>query len=335
LRGQISVTAWKPPEDMPEPEWIRAGVVLRKLEQGIGWWLGDWYGFGERRYGKRKAIVNAPDWQGPNYQTCRNTLVVCAAFELSRRRYNLSFKHHAEVASLAPADADELLDWCEEPLRAGEREPRSTRELRAAVVEHRNRSRLLAIAEHASLFPTDTYSIIYADPPWEYDHPISTTRRIENHYPTMSIDAICLLPVASITAERAMLFMWAPPSFVRKAIRVIEAWGFEYETQIIWDKGRDGMGYYVRQRHENLFIAHRGEALVPPPSTLPSSVIAAPREEHSRKPAIFRQVIERMYPCLPKIELFSREAVEGWSNWGNQELVLSQHELQVGEDAVI
>src|SRR5215472_3547505 len=105
LRGQISVTAWKPPEDMPEPEWTRAGVVLRKLEQGIGWWLGDWYGFGERRYGKRKAIVNAPDWQGLNYQTCRNTLVVCAAFELSRRRYNLSFKHHAEVASLAPADA--------------------------------------------------------------------------------------------------------------------------------------------------------------------------------------------------------------------------------------
>jgi N6-adenosine-specific RNA methylase IME4 len=30
------------------------------------------------------------------------------------------------------------------------------------------------------------------------------------------------------------------------------------------------------------------------------------------------ELIERMYPELPKIELFARAAREGWTAWGNQ-----------------
>ncbi|MGH7085947.1 MAG: hypothetical protein ACREFN_13255 [Acetobacteraceae bacterium] len=73
--------------------------------------LGDWWAFGEARYGERKAVVEAEDWDGPAYQTCRNSAAVCTAFpEMSRRRDNLSFSHHAEVAALPAAEADALAE---------------------------------------------------------------------------------------------------------------------------------------------------------------------------------------------------------------------------------
>jgi hypothetical protein len=71
----------------------------------------------EARYGERKAIVEAEDWDGPAYQTCRIAASVCGRFELFRRRNNLGFTHHAEVAAIPPAEADALIDWCEETRR--------------------------------------------------------------------------------------------------------------------------------------------------------------------------------------------------------------------------
>jgi hypothetical protein len=70
--------------------------------------------FGEPRRGRRKAIVEAEDWEGPKFEVCANKASICRAFpfERSRRRYQLTFKHHAEVAALPPAKADALLDWC-------------------------------------------------------------------------------------------------------------------------------------------------------------------------------------------------------------------------------
>ena len=81
---------------------------------------------GEARYGERKAIVEAEDWEGPKFEVCANKASICRAFPLesSRRRERLSFNHHAEVASLPPDEADALLNWCEETPK-----PHSTREL--------------------------------------------------------------------------------------------------------------------------------------------------------------------------------------------------------------
>jgi hypothetical protein len=73
------------------------GALLGKIERSVSWWLGDWWAFGEARYGERKAIVEAEDWEGPVYQTCRDPAWVASRFELSRRKDNLTFKHHAEA----------------------------------------------------------------------------------------------------------------------------------------------------------------------------------------------------------------------------------------------
>ena len=50
----------------------------------------------------------------------------------------------------------------------------------------------------------------------------------------------------------------------------------------------------------------------------PPSVIHAPRREHSRKPDEAYALIEQMYPELPKIELFARQARPRWEAWGNE-----------------
>jgi hypothetical protein len=98
---------------------------------------GDWWGFGGQRYGEQAVLVRSDDWDGPSFQTCMNAAAVCRAFETSRRREVLSFAHHAEVAGLPPAQADEVLDCAEETIPLLGR-PRPKREIRSLVHQIRN-----------------------------------------------------------------------------------------------------------------------------------------------------------------------------------------------------
>ena len=162
-----------------------------------------------------------------------------------------------------------------------------------------------------------TYPIVYADPPWRYDHNETPAMRdVENHYPTMPVADICALDVPA--ADDAVLFLWATNPKLIEALEVMKAWGFEYRTNACWAKDRFGMGYYVRGQHELLLIGKRGNIRAPEPSNRPGSVITAPRQEHSRKPDEFYELIERMYPDEAKVELFARRLRSGWVGWGNQ-----------------
>jgi len=164
----------------------------------------------------------------------------------------------------------------------------------------------------------ESYAVIYADPPWQYDNNASDTRKIENHYPTMSLEEICALPVHEITHKDAILFLWVPSPLVPEGIQVVNAWGFTYRTQFAWDKERAGMGYYVRNQHELLYIAPKGDMPPPPTRARLPSVIRSPRRGHSQKPDEAYEYIEAMYPQLPKIELFARNTRPGWEAWGNE-----------------
>jgi N6-adenosine-specific RNA methylase IME4 len=160
------------------------------------------------------------------------------------------------------------------------------------------------------------YPIIYADPPWRYEHAVTESRAVENHYPTMTLEALCRLQIAA--ADDAVLFLWATSPKLSEAFQVINAWGFEYRTSMVWVKESIGMGYYVRGRHEFLLIARRGNMPVPEPEGRPDSVVEAPRGRHSAKPEVLYDVIERMYPKFPKLELFQRTPREGWHGIGNE-----------------
>lgn len=162
------------------------------------------------------------------------------------------------------------------------------------------------------------FPVIYADPPWQYEHPISDSRRIENQYPTMTIEDICNLPVNDIATDDAIIFLWATTPMLKKGFQVLDAWGFEYRTCMVWVKPSIGPGHWVRNRHELLLIGVKGNIPTPKGEDKPDSVIEAPRQEHSKKPEIVYDIIEKMYPELEKVELFCRQPRQGWKAWGNQ-----------------
>ena len=196
-----------------------------------------------------------------------------------------------------------------------EGKPASAKKLLSKV---RREARIEALAEPEPLDDIGRYSVLYADPPWRYEHVETENRAIENQYPTMSLEDICALPVSEICTDAAVLFLWATSPKLFEAMRVIEAWGFTYRTCAVWVKDKIGMGYYYRQRHELLLVATLGQIPVPLPANRPDSVIEAPRGQHSAKPVLAAEQIERMYPELRKVELFCRSPREGWRAWGNQ-----------------
>jgi N6-adenosine-specific RNA methylase IME4 len=180
---------------------------------------------------------------------------------------------------------------------------------------------MIEISKGNADLPTDrTYPIILADPPWRYEVAPYGLHGFEGeeHYPTMALDEICALPVGDLASPDALLFLWVPAPILAQGLEVIRAWDFEYRTGLVWDKMSSIPGRYVRQQHEHLLIARRGEFPMPLERDRPPSIISAPRRQHSRKPDEAYAIIERMYPELPKIELFARNAREGWSQWGNQ-----------------
>lgn len=194
--------------------------------------------------------------------------------------------------------------------------------MRDALKPVRQEERMVKLAEVAKgnveLALPAKYPIVYADPPWKYEHVKTDNRAIENQYPTMEIEDICKLAVSQVCTDDCVLFLWATSPKLAEAMGVVDAWGFNYRTSMVWVKDQIGMGYYARQQHELLLIATKGEPPAPAPADRPASVINAPRTKHSAKPEQFYEAIERMYPLLPRIELFARSARSGWAAWGNQ-----------------
>jgi hypothetical protein len=80
------------------------------------------------------------------------------------------------------------------------------------------------------------YPVIYADPPWEYDHSETESREIGNQYPTMSVDKICSLPIDKVAAPDCVLILWATSPKLLDAMHVIESWGFTYKTCMVWTR---------------------------------------------------------------------------------------------------
>jgi N6-adenosine-specific RNA methylase IME4 len=199
--------------------------------------------------------------------------------------------------------------------------------IRAEKSKERYKARIIRISEvnsaNAPLPVYQKYSLIYADPPWDYELYNETTgssRAASEKYPTMKLEDICALPVDQLATKDAVLFMWTTSPHLRESFTVLDSWGFEYKTHVVWVKHAIGLGHYVRGQHEHLIIATRGDFPAPLPANRPSSVIAADRRNHSQKPDEAYELIETMYPDqeLPKIELFARQARPGWACWGNQ-----------------
>lgn len=166
------------------------------------------------------------------------------------------------------------------------------------------------------------YNIIYADPPWRYWE--GGDKNQSKHYLTMPIEDICKIPVSNIADENCVLFLWVTYPILPDVFRVIESWGFDYSTcGFCWVKRNKqadspffGCGAWTRANSELCLIATKG-SVMRLDATI-SQVIESPIEEHSKKPDIVRELITKLVGELPRIELFSRQQVDGWDVWGNE-----------------
>ena len=112
------------PDNLSFEDWAAIGDSIARMERGVQWWIGDWWRYGEHRYGERAAqALSSSRW---SFQTFMQAGWVAGAIETSRRREVLSFSHHVEVASLPPEQQDE---W----LAKAETENLTCNELRTAI----------------------------------------------------------------------------------------------------------------------------------------------------------------------------------------------------------
>ncbi|MDI6788328.1 MAG: MT-A70 family methyltransferase [Planctomycetota bacterium] len=163
--------------------------------------------------------------------------------------------------------------------------------------------------------PEGKYSIIYADPPWQFDN-AGFTESAESHYPTMSTNQICQMPILDLCTNDTTLFLWATNAMLEDALKVIKEWGFNYKSNMVWikDKG-PSIGWFVQSRHELLLIATKPNNLHP--KIKPTSWFKAQVTKHSEKPDLVYDLIEKMYDG-PYLELFARRRRKNWQTYGNE-----------------
>ena len=161
--------------------------------------------------------------------------------------------------------------------------------------------------------PPGGFATILVDPPWP-------AQGGEKHYRTMSLVRIKALPVGTLAARDAHLWLWTTNALLPRAYEVAEAWGFTVRSPLTWVKFRLGLGgrYQLRNATEQLLFCTRGKA--PLGSRSQPTWFNAPVQEHSRKPAEQFAIIERVSPG-PYLELFARrrpESNQPWAVWGDQ-----------------
>lgn len=171
------------------------------------------------------------------------------------------------------------------------------------------------------------FSTILVDPPWRFQNrtgKMAPEHRRLRRYRTMELDELLALPVAKHALPTAHLYMWVPNALLPEGLRVLEAWGFRYKTNLVWykirkDGGPDGrgVGFYFRNVTELLLFGVRGSMRTLAPARRQVNLVASQKREHSRKPGEMHALIEQCSPG-PYLELFARQRVDGWTSWGDE-----------------
>jgi N6-adenosine-specific RNA methylase IME4 len=175
---------------------------------------------------------------------------------------------------------------------------------------------------------TQRFSTVMADPPWRFTNrtgKIAPEHKRLARYPTMDLDDICSLPVSEHLNDTAHCYLWVPNALLPDGLKVLDAWGFNYKSNIVWHKVRKdggsdgrGVGFYFRNVTEILLFGVRGKnARTLQPGRTQVNLFGTRKREHSRKPDEQYKIIEG---CSwgPYLELFGRGGRDNWTVWGNQ-----------------
>lgn len=157
------------------------------------------------------------------------------------------------------------------------------------------------------------YNTIYADPPWQFQNrtgKVAPEHKRLTRYETMTIEDIKALPIADITGDKAHLYLWVPNALLPDGLAVMDAWGFEYKGNLVWEKVRKdggpdgrGVGFYFRNVTELILFGIKKKSApnrTLQPARSQVNIIRAMKREHSRKPDEIIPIIEA---CSQGLEL--------------------------------
>ncbi len=172
------------------------------------------------------------------------------------------------------------------------------------------------------------FHTILADPPWQFQNrtgKVAPEHRRLARYATMGLKDLIGLPVQAVVEDTAHLYLWVPNALLLEGIQVLQAWGFQYKTNLVWHKVRKdggpdgrGVGFYFRNVTELVLFGVKGKnARTLAPGRSQVNFLATRKREHSRKPDEMYPLIEACSPG-PYLELFARGTRPGWAVWGNQ-----------------
>lgn len=174
----------------------------------------------------------------------------------------------------------------------------------------------------------NAYRVILADPPWAFAN-FGQARHgaARDKYELMTVDEVAAMPVGDLGAANSVCLLWAtaPVSAEGEHARVLRAWGYRPACKaFVWRKvyadGSPycGLGFYTRSGGEDCWLGVRGGGLTPEDRGVyefGDGVVA----EHSAKPLVFHERIDRLWPEGRRLELFCRgEPRQGWDGWGNE-----------------
>ena len=173
-----------------------------------------------------------------------------------------------------------------------------------------------------------SFRTVLADPPWQFQNrtgKVAPEHRRLARYGTMKLEQIAALPVQGVLADTAHLYLWVPNALLPEGIRVLNAWGFQYKSNLVWHKirkdgGSDGrgVGFYFRNVTELVLFGVRGKnARTLAAGRRQVNLLATRKREHSRKPDELYEIIEAC-SAGPYLELFARNTRRGWTGWGDQ-----------------
>ncbi len=171
------------------------------------------------------------------------------------------------------------------------------------------------------------FATVLADPPWRFQNrtgKVAPEHRRLDRYDTMAVEEICALPVSAQVADNAHLYLWVPNALLPEGLRVMQAWGFRYVSNLIWAKRRKdggpdgrGVGFYFRNVTEPILFGVRGTLRTLPPGRRQVNMLETRKREHSRKPDEQYELIESCSPG-PYLEMFARYPRDGWQVWGDE-----------------
>lgn len=227
-------------------------------------------------------------------------------------RGEVSVAAAADVATLPKTQQAEIV-------ARGEREIlEAAKAIRQEKAEAR-RAEIAKLKEDAPPLPDGQYGVIVIDPPWQMEKIERDVRpnQVSFDYPTMDEAELATFGVPSIAAPDCHLYCWTTHKHLPMALRLVEAWGFRYVMTHVWHKPGGFQPIGLPQYNcEFVIYARKGSPKFVDTKSF-FACFEAPRREHSRKPDEFYEIVQRVTDGR-RIDVFSREAREGFDQFGNE-----------------